>query len=77
MLPIYTGSRTRPGPFFSWSEPLTEIYSNIDTSRLSNGHIAWLQTGRPDAFDRRVSVPPATAEMNVKVGTQGRGATER
>ncbi|WP_048895687.1 phosphoadenosine phosphosulfate reductase family protein [Mycolicibacterium conceptionense] len=38
------------------------VDSIIDASKLSNGHIAWLQKGWPDLFDRLVSALPRLPE---------------
>lgn len=38
------------------------VDSIIDASQLSNGHIAWLQRGWPDLFDRLASVLPRLHE---------------
>lgn len=38
------------------------VDSIIDASKLSNGHIAWLQKGWPDLFDRLATVLPRLRE---------------
>jgi 3'-phosphoadenosine 5'-phosphosulfate sulfotransferase (PAPS reductase)/FAD synthetase len=43
-------------------EQQIRVDSIIDASKLSNGHIAWLQAGWPDLFDRLKSVLPRLAE---------------
>ncbi len=43
-------------------EQQIRVDSIIDASKLSNGHIAWLQLGWPDLYDRLQSVLPRLAE---------------
>ena len=46
-------------------EQQIRVDSIIDASKLSNGHIAWLQKGWPDLFDRLASGAAAAAGMDV------------
>ncbi len=43
-------------------EQQIRVDSIIDASKLSNGHIAWLQRGWPDLFDRLAAVLPRLRE---------------
>lgn len=43
-------------------EHLIRVDSIIDASKLANGHIAWLQKGWPDLFDRLAAVLPRLRE---------------
>lgn len=43
-------------------EAQIRVDSIIDASKLSNGHIAWLQKGWPDLFDRLARALPRLAE---------------
>lgn len=43
-------------------EQQIRVDSIIDASKLSNGHIGWLQKGWPDLFDRLASVLPRLGE---------------
>lgn len=43
-------------------EQQIRVDSIIDASKLSNGHIAWLQKGWPDLFDRLAAVLPRIRE---------------
>ncbi|QFS94664.1 Phosphoadenosine phosphosulfate reductase (plasmid) [Mycobacterium sp. THAF192] len=43
-------------------EPLIRVDSIIDASKVSNGHIAWLQKGWPDLFDRLATALPRLRE---------------
>ncbi|SHQ51590.1 phosphoadenosine phosphosulfate reductase domain-containing protein [Mycobacteroides abscessus] len=55
--PIYDKLRKLGVP-----EHLIRVDSIIDASQLSNGHIAWLQKGWPDLFDRLAAVLPRLNE---------------
>lgn len=46
-------------------EAQIRVDSIIDASKLSNGHIAWLQKGWPDLFDRLVWALPRIGRMDV------------
>lgn len=43
-------------------EPQIRVDSIIDASKLSNGHIAWLQKGWPEMFDRLATALPRLHE---------------
>lgn len=43
-------------------DSLIRVDSIIDASKLSNGHIAWLQKGWPDLFDRLATALPRLQE---------------
>lgn len=44
-------------------ERLSRVDSIIDSSKLANGHIAWLQKGWPDLFDQLAAVLPRLREF--------------